>query len=103
MGSAPDLLHFFVKALALVATSLDLWFPVHWALPIAVFFVPFVGVLDGTVWYLRGMTFPDLLDVDQVARLQPVAYRGRWLVGSDASCRRIGWLSYSASSDAAGQ
>lgn len=60
MESAPDLLHLFVKALAVVATSLDRWFPVPWALPIVVLFLPFVGVLDGTVWYLRGMTFPIL-------------------------------------------
>jgi hypothetical protein len=31
MESAPDLLHLFVKALALVAMSLDRWFPVPWA------------------------------------------------------------------------
>lgn len=58
MESAPDLLHLFVKALALVAMSLDRWFPVPWAVPIAVLFVPFVAAMDGTVWYLRGMTFP---------------------------------------------
>jgi hypothetical protein len=58
MESMPDLLHLLVQALALVAASLDQWFPVPWALPIAVLFVPFVAALDVMVWYLRGMVFP---------------------------------------------
>jgi hypothetical protein len=43
MDSAPDLLHLFVQALALVATSLDHWFHIPWLLTVAVLFVP---VLD---------------------------------------------------------
>jgi hypothetical protein len=41
--------------------------------------------------HTEGTNVPDLLDVDQAAGLQPIACRGRWLVGSDAPCR-LGWL-----------
>ncbi len=58
MDSAPDLLHLFVQALALVATSLDRWFHIPWPLPIAVLFMPILAALDVVVWYLRGMIFP---------------------------------------------
>lgn len=58
MDSAADLLHLFVQALALVATSLDRWFHIPWPLPIAALFIPVLVVLDVMVWYLRGMVFP---------------------------------------------
>jgi hypothetical protein len=58
MDSAPDLLHLFVRALALVATSLDNWFHIPWPLPVAVLFVPVLAALDVVVWNLRGMVFP---------------------------------------------
>jgi hypothetical protein len=45
MDSAPDLLHLFVQALALVATSLDRWFHIPWPLPIAALFVPILAAL----------------------------------------------------------
>jgi hypothetical protein len=58
MDSAADLLHLFVQALALVATSLDRWFHIPWPLPIAALFIPVLVALDVAVWYLRGMVFP---------------------------------------------
>lgn len=58
MESAPDLLHLFVQALTLVATSLDRWFHIPWSLPIAALFIPVLITLDVVVWYLRGMVFP---------------------------------------------
>jgi hypothetical protein len=58
MDSAPDLLHLFVRALTLVATSLDRWFHIPWPLPIAALFIPVLVTLDVVVWYLRGMVFP---------------------------------------------
>jgi hypothetical protein len=58
MESAPDLIHLFVQALALVATSLDRWLHVPWPLPIAALFIPVLVTLDVVVWYLRGMVFP---------------------------------------------
>lgn len=58
MESAPDLLHLFVQALALFATSLDRWFHVPWPLPITVLFIPVVAILEIVVWYLRGRAFP---------------------------------------------
>lgn len=58
MESTPDLLHQFVRALALVAMSLDRWFHIPWPLPVAVLFEPILAALDVVVWNLRGTVFP---------------------------------------------
>lgn len=58
MEIAPDVLHLFVQALALVATSLDRWLRIPWPLPVAALFIPILATLDVAVWYLRGMVFP---------------------------------------------
>jgi hypothetical protein len=58
MESTPDLLHQFVRALALVAMSLDRWFHIPWPLPVAVLFEPILAALDVVIWNLRGTVFP---------------------------------------------
>src|SRR5436305_12327176 len=60
MESAPDLLHLFVQALALFATSLDRWFHVPLPLSITLLFIPVVAILDMVVWYVQGRAFPIL-------------------------------------------
>jgi hypothetical protein len=57
MESAPDLLHVFVQALILFATTLDRWFHIPWPLPVTVLLIPIVAVLDVVVWSLRGRVF----------------------------------------------
>jgi hypothetical protein len=84
MESAPDLLHLFVQALALFATSLDRWFRVPWPLPITVLFIPVVAVLDVAVWYLRGRAFPIPCDYPTTKR----GYCTRMVLGEWHRCLR---------------
>jgi hypothetical protein len=82
MESAPDLLHLFVQALALFATSLDRWFHVPWPLSITLLFIPVVAILDMVVWYFRGRAFPILCDYPTTKR----GYCTRMVVGEWHRC-----------------
>jgi hypothetical protein len=84
MESAPDLLHLFVQALALFATSLDRWFHVPWPLSITLLFIPVVAILDMVVWYFRGRAFPILCNYPTTKR----GYCTRMVVGEWHRCLR---------------
>src|SRR3977135_2090257 len=68
MESAPDLLHLFVQALALFATSLDRWFHVPRPTSVTLLFIPVVAIPDMVVCQFWGRVFPILCDYPTTKR-----------------------------------